>query len=55
MDWKSANFNDAPPIKPPSTSGKLNISSAFVGFTLPPYKILIEFDHKLETFQDSIV
>ena len=32
-------FNAAPPINPPSISGQLNNSCAFVGFTLPPYKI----------------
>jgi len=39
MAKKSSAFSDAPPIKPPSTSGLEKISSAFAGFTLPPYSI----------------
>jgi len=33
---KSATFNAAPPIKPPSTSGFAKSSFAFVGLQLPP-------------------
>jgi len=36
---KSDAFKEAPPINPPSTSSLEKISLAFVGFTLPPYKI----------------
>ena len=36
---KSSTDKAAPPIRPPSTSGLENISSAFAGLTLPPYKI----------------
>ena len=39
MAMKSSAFSDAPPISPPSTSGQLKSSSAFLGLQLPPYKI----------------
>jgi hypothetical protein len=32
-------FKDAPPTRPPSTSGFANNSAAFPAFTLPPYRI----------------
>ena len=37
MPLKSAAFNAAPPIRPPSTSGFAKSSLAFVGLQLPPY------------------
>lgn len=36
---KSCATNEAPPTRPPSTSGQANISAALFAFTLPPYKI----------------
>ena len=34
---KSAALSDAPPIRPPSTSGCARSSAAFFGFIEPPY------------------
>ena len=39
MPKKSSAFKEAPPIRPPSTSGLENIDFALAGLTLPPYKI----------------
>ena len=39
MSRKSFATSDAPPIRPPSTSGMAKIAAAFCGFTLPPYRI----------------
>src|SRR6185503_2351323 len=36
---KSFATSDAPPIRPPSTSGMAKIAAAFCGLTLPPYRI----------------
>ena len=36
MATKSAAFNDAPPIRPPSMSGCANSVAALSGLTLPP-------------------
>src|SRR6185312_12934961 len=35
----SSAFSDAPPIRPPSTSGWVNSSRALPALTLPPYRI----------------
>src|SRR5690606_2264592 len=39
MARKSRATSDAPPIRPPSTSGRENSSAALAGLTLPPYRI----------------
>ena len=36
---KSATFNAAPPIRPPSMSGQARNNSAFAGFMEPPYRM----------------
>ena len=37
--------SDAPPIRPPSTSGMAKIAAAFCAFTLPPYRIRCFREH----------
>ena len=39
MALKSGAFNEAPPIKPPSTSGFEKSSFALPGLALPPYRM----------------
>ena len=41
-----ANFNDAPPIRPPSTSGKLNISTALLALHYHTKFIEFEIEHQ---------
>src|SRR5438105_11141511 len=36
---KSSATSEAPPIRPPSTSGMAKIAAAFCGLTLPPYRM----------------
>ena len=40
---KSSATSEAPPIKPPSTSGLEKISTALPGLTLPPYRMVTLF------------
>lgn len=49
MAIKSATFNEAPPIKPPSTSFNAKSSLALDALQLPPYKreILSETFHRI--------
>ena len=42
MALNSDTIKEAPPTKPPSTSGCENISTALFAFTLPPYKMDID-------------
>ena len=38
---KSAAFNEAPPMRPPSMSGLANSSGAFEALQLPPYRMVV--------------